>query len=82
MVAGQYLDLHGQVSGGSSVAQALRTACLKSASYSVERPLAIGAALAGADEQTTDALRAAELGALVSPSNCGTICSGSSAIRE
>ncbi|MEU2578628.1 polyprenyl synthetase family protein [Streptomyces anulatus] len=59
MVAGQYLDLHGQVSGGSSVAQALRTACLKSASYSVERPLAIGAALADADEQTTDALRAA-----------------------
>ncbi|MFI1225051.1 MULTISPECIES: polyprenyl synthetase family protein [unclassified Streptomyces] len=59
MVAGQYLDLHGQVSRGSSVAQALRTACLKSASYSVERPLAIGAALAGADERTTDALRAA-----------------------
>ncbi|WP_069735852.1 polyprenyl synthetase family protein [Streptomyces sp. EN27] len=59
MVAGQYLDLHGQFSGGSSVAQALRTTCLKSASYSVERPLAIGAALAGADEQTTDALREA-----------------------
>lgn len=59
MVAGQYLDLRGQVSGGSSVARALRTACLKSASYSVERPLAIGAALAGADEHTTDALRSA-----------------------
>ncbi|MFJ2435765.1 polyprenyl synthetase family protein [Streptomyces anulatus] len=59
MVAGQYLDLRGQVSGESSVAQALRTACLKSASYSVERPLALGAALAGADERTTDALRSA-----------------------
>jgi geranylgeranyl diphosphate synthase type I len=59
MVAGQYLDLRGQVSGGFSTARALRTACLKSASYSVERPLAIGAALAGADERTTDALRAA-----------------------
>nr|AAA91949.1 geranylgeranyl pyrophosphate synthase [Streptomyces griseus]CAA64849.1 GGPP synthase [Streptomyces griseus] len=59
MVAGQYLDLRGQLSGGSSVAQALRTACLKSASYSVERPLAIGAALAGADDRTTDALRSA-----------------------
>lgn len=59
MVAGQYLDLRGQVSGGSSVTRALRTACLKSASYSVERPLAIGAALAGADEHTTDALRSA-----------------------
>ncbi|MFH9267775.1 polyprenyl synthetase family protein [Streptomyces sp. NPDC017546] len=59
MVAGQYLDLRGQVSGGSSTARALRTARLKSASYSVERPLALGAALAGADERTTDALRAA-----------------------
>ncbi|MFI0935104.1 polyprenyl synthetase family protein [Streptomyces sp. NPDC021019] len=59
MVAGQYLDLRGQVSGGSSVAQALRTARLKSASYSVERPLAMGAALAGADDRTTDALRSA-----------------------
>ncbi|MFI1530191.1 MULTISPECIES: polyprenyl synthetase family protein [Streptomyces] len=59
MVAGQYLDLRGQVRGGSSVEQALRTACLKSASYSVERPLALGAALAGADEATTDALRSA-----------------------
>ncbi|MFC9483083.1 polyprenyl synthetase family protein [Streptomyces griseus] len=59
MVAGQYLDLHGQVSGGSSVVQALRTASLKSASYSVERPLALGAALAGADERTTEALSAA-----------------------
>ncbi|MEU0098490.1 polyprenyl synthetase family protein [Streptomyces sp. NPDC006267] len=59
MVAGQYLELHGQVSGGDSVAQALRTACLKSGSYSVERPLAIGAALADADERTTGALRSA-----------------------
>ncbi|NEE57558.1 polyprenyl synthetase family protein, partial [Streptomyces sp. SID8455] len=46
MVAGQYLDLHGQATGGSSAARAIRTACLKSALYSVERPLAIGAALA------------------------------------
>ncbi|RPK85151.1 Hexaprenyl-diphosphate synthase large subunit ((2E,6E)-farnesyl-diphosphate specific) [Streptomyces sp. ADI97-07] len=59
MVAGQYLDLHGQVTGGGSAARAIRTACLKSALYSVERPLAIGAALAGADERTTAALRSA-----------------------
>ncbi|MFE7483665.1 polyprenyl synthetase family protein [Streptomyces sp. NPDC057552] len=56
MVAGQYLDLHGQATGGSSAVRAIRTACLKSALYSVERPLAIGAALAGADERTTAAL--------------------------
>ncbi|MFJ5653633.1 polyprenyl synthetase family protein [Streptomyces microflavus] len=59
MVAGQYLDLHGQATGGSSAARAIRTACLKSALYSVERPLAIGAALAEADERTTAALRSA-----------------------
>ncbi|MFF2536193.1 polyprenyl synthetase family protein [Streptomyces cyaneofuscatus] len=59
MVAGQYLDLHGQATGGSSAARAIRTACLKSALYSVERPLAIGAALADADEHTTAALRSA-----------------------
>ncbi|MGC5345433.1 polyprenyl synthetase family protein [Streptomyces sp. DT24] len=56
MVAGQYLDLHGQATGTRTAAHALRTARLKSALYSVERPLALGAALAGADEPTTRAL--------------------------
>ncbi|GAB2921039.1 MULTISPECIES: polyprenyl synthetase family protein [unclassified Streptomyces] len=56
MVAGQYLDLRGQIDGSTSAARALRTARLKSALYSVERPVALGAALAGADEWTTDAL--------------------------
>ncbi|MCA1273064.1 polyprenyl synthetase family protein [Streptomyces rubiginosohelvolus] len=59
MIAGQYLDLRGQIDGGASAARALRTAYLKSALYSVERPVALGAALAGADERTTDALRSA-----------------------
>lgn len=59
MVAGQYLDLYGQIAGARSVALAVRTAYLKSARYSVERPLALGAALAGADEPTTRALSAA-----------------------
>ncbi|MGM9385165.1 polyprenyl synthetase family protein [Streptomyces antibioticus] len=49
MVAGQYLDVRGQVASAPSVARAVRAACLKSALYSVERPLALGAALAGAD---------------------------------
>ncbi|MEV6654354.1 polyprenyl synthetase family protein [Streptomyces sp. NPDC051219] len=56
MVAGQYLDLHGQTTGSRSIAQAIRTAYLKTALYSVERPLAFGAALAGADTRTTQAL--------------------------
>ncbi|MET9056147.1 polyprenyl synthetase family protein [Streptomyces bacillaris] len=63
MVAGQFLDLHGQAAGDSSAARALRTACLKSALYSVERPLLLGAALADADERTTAALRLAGRGA-------------------
>ncbi|MFF3272384.1 polyprenyl synthetase family protein [Streptomyces chrestomyceticus] len=59
MVAGQYLDLHGQVTACRSPARAVRTARLKSARYSVERPLLMGAALAGADERTAGALRSA-----------------------
>lgn len=56
MVAGQYLDLHGQATGARSTARAIRAACLKSALYTVERPLVLGAALAGADEAVTAAL--------------------------
>ncbi|MBC7270022.1 MAG: polyprenyl synthetase family protein, partial [Streptomyces sp.] len=56
MVAGQYLDVHGQATGARSLPGALRAACLKSARYSVERPLELGAALAGADGPTTGAL--------------------------
>ncbi|MET9256455.1 polyprenyl synthetase family protein [Streptomyces sp. NPDC003717] len=59
MVAGQYLDLQGQVTASHAPARALRAACLKSALYSVERPLALGAAVAGADAATTRALCAA-----------------------
>ncbi|KOG63795.1 geranylgeranyl pyrophosphate synthase [Streptomyces griseoflavus] len=59
MVAGQYLDLHAQATASHSPARALHTARLKSARYSVERPLLLGAALAGADDRATGALRAA-----------------------
>ena len=59
MVAGQYLDLHGQVTSSRSAVQAIRTVCLKTARYTVERPLALGAAMAGADAVTTRALTAA-----------------------
>lgn len=59
MVGGQYLDLHGQITDSRSMARALRVACLKSALYTVERPLALGAALAGADQATVRTLCAA-----------------------
>src|SRR5579875_1434520 len=44
--AGQYLDLVGQASGSARVADALRVVTYKSAKYTVERPLHLGAALA------------------------------------
>ncbi|MCG3041870.1 polyprenyl synthetase family protein [Streptomyces sp. S1A] len=59
MVAGQYLDLYGQAVGAPSPSSSLRIARLKSGLYTVERPLHLGAALAGADAHTTSALRRA-----------------------
>ncbi|HEX3921827.1 MAG TPA: polyprenyl synthetase family protein [Streptosporangiaceae bacterium] len=48
VICGQYLDLLGQNRGDDTVASALRVVRYKSASYTVERPLQLGAALAGA----------------------------------
>ena len=48
MIAGQYLDLLGQAAGTGTVASALKVITYKSAKYTVERPLQLGAALAGA----------------------------------
>ncbi|MFF1305996.1 polyprenyl synthetase family protein [Streptomyces sp. NPDC058307] len=59
MVAGQYLDVQGEATSARSGARAIRAACLKSARYSVERPLALGAALADAGPAATRALSSA-----------------------
>ncbi|MGY5036541.1 polyprenyl synthetase family protein [Streptomyces sp. 900116325] len=59
MVAGQYRDIHAQAAGSSEVDEAMTIATLKSALYTVERPLALGASLAAADTHTVDALRSA-----------------------
>ncbi|MBT3155482.1 polyprenyl synthetase family protein [Streptomyces sp. CHD11] len=59
MVAGQYRDLHAQASRSSRVDEALDIATLKSALYTVARPLALGGSVAGAGDRTLDALRAA-----------------------
>jgi len=45
--AGQYLDLLGQVTGDETLASALRVVEFKTAKYTIERPLHLGAALAG-----------------------------------
>ncbi len=47
VVAGQYLDLVTQNSGSRSVPQVMRVLRYKTAKYTVERPLHLGAALAG-----------------------------------
>ena len=55
-MAGQYLDLMEQALGGGTVESALRVARYKSAKYTVEKPLHLGAVLAGADQQVLDGL--------------------------
>jgi geranylgeranyl diphosphate synthase type I len=45
---GQYLDVLTQATGDTTVEQAVKVARLKSAKYTVERPLQLGAAFAGA----------------------------------
>ncbi|HWE91645.1 MAG TPA: polyprenyl synthetase family protein [Pseudonocardiaceae bacterium] len=49
MLMGQYIDVLTQVRGDESPDAALRVSRFKTAAYTVERPLHIGAALAGAD---------------------------------
>ena len=49
LMGGQYLDLLEQARGGGSVERALRVARYKSAKYTIEKPLHLGAALAGAN---------------------------------
>jgi geranylgeranyl diphosphate synthase type I len=56
VVAGQFLDVVGQTRATLSVAEAMRVVRFKSAKYTVERPLHMGAALAGADEGLVAAL--------------------------
>ena len=48
--AGQYLDLLGQAAGTGTVESALRVVEYKTAKYTIERPLHLGAALAGFTE--------------------------------
>jgi geranylgeranyl diphosphate synthase, type I len=56
VISGQYLDLLAQASGEDSVPRAMRVLRFKSAKYTVERPLHVGAALAGAGDELITAL--------------------------
>ncbi|GAA3137863.1 polyprenyl synthetase family protein [Planomonospora alba] len=55
VISGQYLDILARLREGASVEQALRVAHYKTAKYTVERPLQIGGALAGAEPPLLDA---------------------------
>jgi geranylgeranyl diphosphate synthase type I len=54
LMAGQYLDLVEQARGGGTVESALRVARFKSAKYTIEKPLHLGAVLAGAGQDVLD----------------------------
>ncbi|GAA1538526.1 polyprenyl synthetase family protein [Dactylosporangium maewongense] len=52
---GQYLDVQTQATGDTSTARASLVARFKSAKYTIERPLLLGAAIAGAPEELNKA---------------------------
>src|SRR4051794_882405 len=52
---GQYLDVLTQATGDTSVERASKVARFKAAKYTVERPLELGAALAGAPDELREA---------------------------
>jgi geranylgeranyl diphosphate synthase type I len=58
VMCGQYLDVVEQARGGGSVERALTVARYKSAKYTVERPLQLGAQLAGAGDDVLRTLSA------------------------
>ncbi len=58
VIAGQFLDVSVQARGRASVDQAMTVLRYKSAKYSIERPLHVGAALAGAGPDTLALLSA------------------------
>ncbi len=55
LMGGQYLDVVEQAKGSASIDQTLRVARYKSAKYTIERPLHIGATLAGAPPELIEA---------------------------
>jgi geranylgeranyl diphosphate synthase type I len=67
LMAGQYLDLLEQALGGGTVQRALTVARFKSAKYTVERPLHLGAALAGGEDPAAGAALSASYSAFGLP---------------
>ncbi|GAB2504313.1 (2E,6E)-farnesyl diphosphate synthase [Corynebacterium atrinae] len=57
VIGGQLLDIYLEASGSESIAEADAVNRYKTAAYTIERPLHLGAAVAGADESTIEAFR-------------------------
>ncbi|WP_371842304.1 polyprenyl synthetase family protein [Rhodococcus triatomae] len=57
VLGGQFLDICNEASADESVEAAMRVNRFKTAAYTIERPLHLGAALAGADETIVGAYR-------------------------
>jgi geranylgeranyl diphosphate synthase type I len=57
VLGGQYLDVLADAAGDESAEAALRIDRFKTAAYTVERPLHLGAAVAGADDALVEAYR-------------------------
>ena len=57
VLAGQLLDIRTEASGDESPAAAHRVMRFKTAAYTVERPLQLGAVIGGGDDALVDALR-------------------------
>lgn len=58
VLGGQFLDISNEVRGDESVESALRVNRYKTAAYTIERPLHLGAVMAGADDALVEAYRA------------------------
>ncbi|MBG6121976.1 polyprenyl synthetase family protein [Corynebacterium aquatimens] len=57
VIGGQILDISLEASGDESLASATTVSRFKTAAYTIERPLHLGAAIAGAPAETINALR-------------------------
>ncbi|MFZ2175070.1 MAG: polyprenyl synthetase family protein [Rhodococcus sp. (in: high G+C Gram-positive bacteria)] len=57
VLGGQFLDISNEARGDESIDAAMRVNRYKTAAYTIERPLHLGAALAGADEALVSAYR-------------------------
>jgi geranylgeranyl diphosphate synthase type I len=58
VAAGQYLDILSQAKRSNSVAEAMRVIIFKTAKYTIERPLQLGALLAASSPEAADAVTA------------------------